>query len=146
MIMVPPDVRIKVLICPGRTYLFKAEEHDGDKKHFFVILNTDPWNQNEIVMVFATTITEKHSAEKYSKMYNEGTIVQVTSDDMPYISRPSLFNCNNCSVKTKEEIIRKLELGELSQKDIVSGAIIKKLREAFIKSKDISENYKNLVR
>ena len=59
MVDIPPELQIKTLLCPGRTYLFKAEEHRGENKHFHVVLNTNLDDSDQIIMVAATTISIK---------------------------------------------------------------------------------------
>ena len=94
MVDVPADVQIKALLCPGRVYLFKAQEHSGDKKHFHVVLNVHPDADKDVIMVASASISLAHGTDYWSELADAGVIVQAVPGDADFIQHPSLFRCD----------------------------------------------------
>lgn len=146
MVEVPPEVQIQALLCPGRTYLFKAEEHSGENKHFHVILNTNPQTDDQIVMVTATTLSSKHMNAYWENLLSLGVLVQVATGDAEFIKHPTLFRCDEPIVRSKATIISKLADGALLQKGIVPDQMLTSLRAGLLNSKRVDEWIKILIR
>lgn len=143
---ISPAQQIKDLMCPGRTYFFKADEHKGDNAHYFVILNTKPWEQGLIVFAVMTTITTKQFTAKFDDMFKKGTIVQVANkEDAEFVQHPSFFNCNCPYTISKEMVIQKLAEGKLRQRGVVSEVLLCSLRSALLKSSLVEPVYKNMI-
>jgi hypothetical protein len=146
MAEIPADVQIQALICRGRTYLFKAQEHHGDKKHFHIVLNSSPRFDVSIIMVTATTISSKHVTDYWSELEQRGVLVQAVEGDAEFIKHPTLFRCDTPIVMSKEIIITKLVDGSLLQKGMVYDPLLSKLRQGLINSKTVTEEIKKFVR
>lgn len=146
MVEIPADIQIKALICSGRTYLFKAQEHRGDVKHFHVVLNSSPKNDNSIVMVTATSIDLEQAAECWTDLAKAGVIVQAVIGDADFIQHPTFFRCDVPIVMSKGVIIAKLEDGSLVQKGIVTEPLLGRLRSGLVNSKTVAEEIKAYVR
>jgi len=146
MVDIPSAIQIQALICPGRTYLFKADEHKSDKKHFHVVLNRDPKHDAEIVLVTATSIDFDQCSDYWSDLVRQEVIVQAIAGDADFIKHPTMFRCDKPLLKTKSLIMQKLELGLLKQLDLVPEELLNKLRQGVLNSETVSEDIKALIR
>lgn len=146
MVEIPPEAQIKALICPGRTYLFKAEEHHGDNKHYHIILNARPHHDDQIVMVAATSISATHMTPFWEGLQRQGVLVQAVVGDAEFIRHPTLFRCDEPIVRSKDAIISKLGDGQLLQKGIVNEPLLEKLRQGLLNSKTVDGWIKTLMR
>ena len=146
MVDIPVEIQIKALLCSGRTYLFKAQEHTGDKKHFHVVLNTSPHEDRMVVMVTATTISLVHASDYWAELVASGIVVQATQGDADFIKHPTLFRCDAPIVMPLDVVISKLAGGVLLQKGLVPPVLLNQLRQGLLRSKTVAEEIKELIR
>ena len=131
MIDIPPEIQITSTISPGSVYYFVEDTFNSDEPHYFIVINNKPLSDKVILLVCSSSqIQSTIDRRKHLK----GTLVIITTDQYEGFTRKSIVDCNEVHVKTIDQIIFKLEKGELKIKKEMDISIVEELRNAVCKS------------
>lgn len=132
MIAIPPDVQIRATLREGSVYRYHEETYDGPKAHYFVVLNPAPDQDSDLVLVHATSETDKAIARTKD---HPDTLVLVTPAEYPEFYRQlSAFDCNTAYVKSVGQLIAKLRQGELTLHAQMPLPVVQSLRAGVLAS------------
>lgn len=145
MVDIPPEVRVKGGLKAGTVYYFKEETHEEEAPaHYFVVLNTNPLSDKILVLVCASS--QIANVKRIRSSLPAETLVEVTPSEHPDFTRATIFDCNNVYEKTIEQLIKKLESGQLgTHNSEMAPAIVAKLKEAAKASPLVKRELKELL-
>ena len=137
----PPNLVKGIVLVPGgafrRHWEYGAE---GKKWRYFFILNRAPETDDHLVIVTATT-----QIEKAFKCFCHKALVTVDPKEYPSLERRSVINCSLPEEKTKEELIRAIERGEVCCLAPLPDSILAKVRKAIETATTVTPRLKRLV-
>jgi len=119
----------------GSVLLFAFRGITSGRKHFFIILNSNPTKDNIIFLsVFTSKVQERKKARSNCP---PETLVEVTPQEYNVLSVPSLIDCNSIFeisfTELKGKIKTEMKLSEI--KADLPPNIIKKIINGILKSK-----------
>ncbi|PIR91746.1 hypothetical protein COU03_00675 [bacterium (Candidatus Gribaldobacteria) CG10_big_fil_rev_8_21_14_0_10_41_12] len=143
--IISPDVRIKSTIRSGSVYLFKEDSFENcNKKHYFIVLNSNPLSGELLFLVWAKTL----SAKVYLYIDNSSlpldTFVDIT-EQCDWCPNPTVVDCNNLIEKDISELIDKLKDKKLDMIGLVSVDTLKNLVAGVLKSPLVDRRIKKLL-
>ena len=131
--MQPTQDELEALITPGSVLFLKNTFSDSDKPHFHVILNYPFGLYADIASVNSTTNIVGAKERVKNRRHNPLSLIESDKcPDTPFLSEPSIFDCNSPTPLTKIEIIEKYYCGDWNLKMLskVSESFLAKLIEA----------------
>jgi hypothetical protein len=111
---------------PGCVFYFPETGFVSTKAHYFIVINKEPVNPQELFLVCVSSQIEK--IKSINKRSPE-TCLEISKVQYSEFTKDSIVDCNNVFVKSIDEIILKMEQGILKQKNNISEDIVGKLRE-----------------
>lgn len=88
---IPRELQVKFGIAPGAVYVI---EKQGDvHEHYFVVLNLNPKDDENIILVSATTKHSNEEAHITRLQFGQDTLVKIADSESFVIKRESTFNC-----------------------------------------------------
>lgn len=143
--LVPADVSIKSTICPGSVYLFLEDSFEGcDKKHYFIVLNSNPLSDELLFLVWSKTLSEKVFLHIDEASLPMETFVDITGK-CDWLANPTVVDCNSVIEKDISELISKLESGELKMIGTVSDEVLSSLIAGVLKSPLVDRHIQKLI-
>ena len=142
------DLALKVFaktVQVGSVYRFIDHSDTELKPHFFVILNSHPLEAPELVFVYATSKVEKKRRILRYYGYHPDTMIEVGPKDCPFLTLPSVFDCNNLKKFSIEKIVYKLDRSEIQYVCVVDTGILKRLQKGVLISRAVSKDVKELI-
>lgn len=131
MVNIPPEIQIKSTIQSGSVYYFVKDTFDVNYPHYFVVINNKPLEDTILFLVCSSSQIEKVKARRKNLPQ---TIVEINAAEYCGFSKDSIIDCNRVFKHTINELIDKLEKGELIQKPHIEESIVKRLRRAVVYS------------
>jgi hypothetical protein len=128
---IPAEVRIKATVRPGSVYYFSAYEFSTDEPHYFIVINRNPLTDEVLLLVWASSQVEKVRRRRANQ---PGTLVEIEPAQYPAFSRTSVIDCNNVLKKSLDEIVLRLNCGQLKVKPDMPLSLIEQIREALRRS------------
>lgn len=145
MIEISAEVQIKSTIKPGSVFYFVEETFSSDEPHYFIVLNKDPFNDKNLIMVCSSSQIQKVIQRCKYLHLPESTLVEINKDEYSDFKVDSIINCNNVTQKAIQQLINKLVQGKLEVKWYVSEELLEKLRNAVICSPLVENELKKLL-
>lgn len=130
----------------GCIFRFSEESFQNHTPHFFVVANQQPQNDGEIVLIYATSqVAKKHAWVRRIGIPVE-TLVEFNPGDYSFITKQTLFNCNNPLVHPPTTLIQKYDNNDLVYVDHLGKTHIEAICRGIMISPLVPKNIKNLVR
>jgi hypothetical protein len=112
MTLVPADIHIEVTLARGRVYYIE----DGlgiAGRHFYILLNRDPRNDAELVLVMATSNIA--GTRRFARLRNISmtTVPEVPMGRFSAFTEPTCFKCNNAESRSRQYLVTLLRSGKL---------------------------------
>jgi hypothetical protein len=142
MVEIPAAVQIRTTIRQGSVYYFCVESFSSDVPHFFIVLNHFPIRDETLLLVCASSQIEK---VKWRRRGLTGTVVEIRNVEYVDFTVDSIVDCNTVFVKGVDELISKLEMGNLKAKSCMDTTLVEKLRKAVLKSPLVEKSVKNIL-
>jgi len=114
LVDVPPEIAIRATIKPGSVYYFTEGSFSSSEPHYFIVLNSDPLNDQVILLVCASSKIDK--VMKRRKTCPEETLIKVNSVQYPDFPVDSIIDCNSILQVTITKLVEKLSKRELRLK------------------------------
>lgn len=131
--MLPPDFVITSTLKVGVIYKLKAPELiNTSEKHYFVVVAIN--NENNYMLLSTTQMQNKIDYLK-KKGYDLDTLAYLPPNEENGLTDDSYFNCNDYYVISKEQLIEKVKLGNLT----ISGNLSYEEYEKILYSINLSE-------
>ena len=144
--LVPADVCIKSTIRPGSVYLFLEDSFEGcDKKHYVIVLNSNPLSDELLFLVWSKTLSEKVFLHIDSASLPIETFVDITGK-CDWLAHPTVVDCNNVIEKDINELIGELESGELKMIGTVSEEILSSLISGVLISPLVDRRIQKIIK
>ncbi|MBN1459233.1 MAG: hypothetical protein JXA57_06840 [Armatimonadetes bacterium] len=143
MIDIPADIQIRSTLRSGSVLCYREDAHHDPKFRYFVVLNPQPEQDEELVLVTATSQIDK---ARVRTARNPSTLVLVTPSEYPeFTEDQSAFDCNNAYVKAVGQLVAKLEASELSLHAYMPTEIVVRLRQGVRSSLVVDRRTKALL-
>lgn len=138
---IPPEDVIKATIQPGSVYYFRHESFQhSDLKHYFIVINLDPINEQVILLVSSTT--RPYCVNQRRRNYPPETIVEVTPGQYPDFNLVSIIDCNSVYKISIQKLIAKYSLNELDMKTKMAIPLVEQFRKGVLASPTVSKRIK----
>lgn len=132
----PKSIQIDAILNTTGGAFRAVLPEENEKYRYFFIVSKDPANNNEILMVTATT-----QKETQLKKFPAEVLVNLDKKDYPSLREDSIINCERARVKNKQLLRKSLEnadnQGEYEFLTPLSEPIIKKICTAIAKCKTL---------
>lgn len=136
---------IKSLLKSGVVFYFPEHSFKSKEPHYFVVLNNDPLNDKEIVMVNATTEIQKRKDWVQRVGFSPETLVELTKAECPLLKKDSVFDCNSPLVHSIQTLVEKYRDGNMLIKGTVSVEVLQRLKGGICKSPKVIKRLKKLI-
>jgi hypothetical protein len=142
---IPREMQVRFGIAPGAVYII---EKDGDvHEHYFVVLNLDPKNDENILLVSATTKHQNEQRYIALRQFGESTLVKVGANESAVITKESTFNCNRYIDPTLGDLCNSITMKRVDYIGaVIEPAILEKLREATLQSPLLRAKYRGCLK
>jgi len=130
------------VIKPGSIYYFADEDCGLKDPHYHVVVNYNPQNEDDLIVVYSSTQIEKVLRRARSYNYPSGSLVQVCKEEYECFTTDSIFDCNQARLIPKNTLIAKLKNKELIPKPEINSKIVEKLRKAILSSNVVRRGIK----
>lgn len=127
-VIFPPALVINITLTEGSVYYFKNQSFDSKDFHYYVVLNFYPENDEQIIMVNATSKIDSGKERVLKRGFSESSFVVVRPSDYDELKYDSGFDCNEITLRSVSQLIKMLEDGELMCKKKMPIGILNKLR------------------
>ncbi len=144
MVDVPPEVAIRSTIKSGAVYYFTEDSFTSSEPHYFIVLNSDPLNEQVILLVCASSQIDKVRHRR--KNCPAETVIEVNSVQYPGFSVDSIIDCNSILQVTITKLVEKLSKRELRLKTEMDPSLVEQFRKGVLASPMIEGQIKNLLR
>lgn len=138
-------IRLMSTIRAGSMYRFAEETFKTSVPHYFVVLNINPKATNVAVLVCAVTLDIKTIETKERLGYARDTLIDITPEQCPLLTRVTLFDCNKLYVKTLPVLVDRLERTMLEVVGEVSAEVLDMLQDGALKSSHVERYLKGLI-
>ena len=143
MIEIPAELQIKATIRPGSVFYFVDETFPSEEPHYFIVLNKNPANDKNLIMVCSSSQIEKVKIRRVGLSLD--TLVEIKKDNYIEFTKDSIVDCNHVFSYSFDQLIIKLKKNELKLKSYVSEELVEKLRNAVISSPLVENELKKLL-
>ncbi len=139
----PPEIVEKQIIVSGGAYRKLHEygtETKGPKHRYFFILNKNPDNDKDLIVVTSTTqITSRYKA-RYHKV-----LVRIGPKEYDSLPEESLIDCDSAEKKSKSDIINWIRNQKITPLPPLPDSVLNQLREAIKHASTLNIKGKRLV-
>lgn len=133
---------IRVTLRTGSVYYFVDRGLNSPEPHYFIVINSDPIEQEVLVLNVITSQVEKVRQRRSSL---PGTLVEIQPGEYDELSKPSIVDCNNVFRRSLAELVEMTLHGAVVAKMQVSDDIIAALRAAALASPMVEQDIKDLL-
>lgn len=95
---IPPDITLRATIQLGSVYYFHTREFHSENPHFFVVVGIDDHTEDVILVAASSQID---NVKWRNKDNPSSTIVEISPTQYCGFTRPSIFDCNNNVICSK---------------------------------------------
>lgn len=148
LLEIPPEIQMKASIRQGSVFYFKEDGFKTEKPHYFVVLNNSPIEDNIIILVCAVTF-DLDVFQKISKnlpYIPKETYVDVTVEECSFLSKTTLFDCNQVFQRSVDSLITKLKHKQLRQIGYIEEAVLERLTQGVLLSPKVTQEIKKIVK
>jgi len=143
LIKVPPEVAIRSTIRRGSVYYFPEDSFQSSEPHYFIVLNTNPLEDEAIFLVCASSKINKVKQHRSTCPYE--TLVEITPDQYAGFKVATIIDCNDVFEKSIDQLVDKLLKEELKLKSEMDISIVEQLREGVMSSPLVEHRIKALL-
>lgn len=143
MIKVPPEVAIRSTIRLGSVYYFPEDSFQSSEPHYFIILNTNPLEDEAIFLVCASSKINKVKQHRSTCPYE--TLVEITPDQYAGFRVATIIDCNKVFERSVEQLVDKLLKKKLKIKNEMATSIVEQLRRGVMNSPLVERRIKALL-
>ena len=142
---IPRELQVRFGIAPGAVYVI---EKNGDvHEHYFVVLNLDPRQDENILLVSATTKHINEEAYITRLQFGQDTLVKIVDSESAVIKKESTFNCNRYIDPTLEQLCSSIHFKRVEYVGgVIEPSILDKLREATLLSPRLRKKYRKYLK
>ena len=141
--IVPFD--ISLTLRTGTVYYFEHRTLHSGEPHYFIILNSDPFSQEVLLMSVITSKIENQERNIKRAGHPEETLVKFTPADYSELRVESCVNCNKVFSKALVELIE--QWGQIKRKPLdLPSSILEKILTGVELSPEVSEEEKAAIR
>jgi len=133
---IPPEIAIRSTIVPGSVFYFKSEALTSPFPHYHVVLNLDPFHDEVIILVCASS--KKDKVKAICKDFPADTLVEINKTQYEAFTKDSIFNCNEVFERKIEDLVKRFSTGELLMKPKMDIELVNKLRVAVLSSNQVT--------
>ena len=131
----------------GNVYLFKNPNFNNvEHEHYHVVVNHDPQNEDTIILVNATSQIEKRKMWVSKNKLPKETLIEVGHTECPFLSKDTVFDCNNKTLFTKDDLVDLTDSMALQYIEKVPYDLLKKIRAGLIASPMIEGYIKEMLK
>lgn len=139
------DRLLSLTIRSGSVYYLQDRRLSSPEPHFFVVLNTHPSSDTQLIFLIASSQVE--SVKRRRATLPPQTLVEVQpATDYPDFTLPTIIDCNQCFPVAKAVLLEKLQLNHAQEKAPLPAHIIRKLISGVLASPLITEEVKACLR
>ncbi|MFH1213419.1 MAG: hypothetical protein V1681_04980 [Candidatus Neomarinimicrobiota bacterium] len=142
MINIPEVVRIKASIQTGSVYYFPDEHLTSKDPHYFIVININPLTDSILLLLCVSSQIEK---VKNRCRNNPETSVMIFKNEYEPLQKDSIVNCNDIFQISIDQLIAKLQSGQLKIKPEMDQKIIEKFHLAIFQSLQVSLEIKKIL-
>jgi len=139
----PPESVAKQIIVSGGAYRKLHEygtETKGPKRRYFFILNKNPENDKDLIVVTSTTqITSRYKA-RYHKV-----LVRVGPNEYNSFTEESLIDCDSAEKVSKNDIVNWIRDQKITPLPPLPDSVLNQLRDAIKHTSTLNTKEKRLV-
>lgn len=139
----PPEIVVKQIIVPGGAYRKLHEygtEIKGTKRRYFFILNKNPANDKDLIVVTSTTqITSRYKA-RYHKV-----LVKVSPNEYNSFTEESLIDCDSAEKVSNSEIVDWIKNQKIAPLPPLPDSVLNQFRNAIKHASTLNTKEKRLV-
>ncbi len=143
---IPPEIKINYTLEQGYTYYFMEESFSSDDPHYFVILNSNLDEADDIYFVNATSQIVKVRDRQSILGRRPDSYVEVKKEDCSFLTKDSIFDCNSVTKKSKQSLIDKVSNEELGLVGSIDQNILDKIIAGVLLSPLVEERVKQQLR
>lgn len=143
MIDIPPCIQIKSTIKSGSVYYFTESSFSSPEPHYFIVLNHDPLSDRILVLVCASSRIE--TVKRRRRNCPCSTLVEISQSQYSGFTKHTIIDCNDVMEYTIDDLINKIEKGELKLKPEIDTSLVAALRSAVYDSTLVSNKIKKLL-
>lgn len=141
---ISPEIQIKATLRPGSVYYFVDDALKSSEPHYFIVLNFTPLVDQLLLMVCSS---HQISKVKWRNINNPpSTLVEISPTEYNDFSKQSIVNCNTVFANSIQQLIKKLESGQLKLKSVLPNHLLEKLRQGVLDSPNVAEALKRIIR
>jgi hypothetical protein len=143
VIDIPPDVQIRSTLRSGSVFYYTEDSFVGDDPHYFVVLNQDPANDDQLVLLNATSKVDKARRRTAG---NPAVLVVVTRGQCQDLREDSAFIGDNAIVRTVDQLVEKaLRQDVMRIHGYMPNGVVHQLKAAVLASREITGDVKKLI-
>lgn len=143
---IPARVRILGAIKTGSVFYFEEEAISSTEPHYFVVLNKNPYTEEILVLVCASSQVDKRKQVIQRLGFPPETLVFVSPTEYPLFTKDTVIDCNRAYEKTPQSLIEKLEQGKLKVcTEIMADVIVQQLLAGVMVSPQVAERVKQML-
>jgi len=139
----PPEIVEKQIIVSGGAYRKLHEygtETKGPKRRYFFILNKNPDNDKDLIVVSSTTqITSRYKA-RYHKV-----LVRIGPKEYDSLPEESLIDCDSAEKVSKSDIVDWIRKQKITPLPPLPDSVLNQLRNAIKHASTLNAKGKRLV-
>lgn len=139
----PPEIIVRQIIVSGGAYRKLHEygtETKGPKRRYFFILNKNPANDKDLIIVTSTTqITSRYKA-RYHKV-----LVRVSPNEYNSFREESLIDCDSAKKVPKSDIVDWIRNQQITPLPPLPDSVLSQLRNAIKHTSTLNAKEKQLV-
>ena len=139
----PPEIITKQVIVSGGAYRKVHEygtETKGPKYRFFFILNKNPENDKDLIVVTTTTQILRRRKARFHKV-----LVTISPNEYNSLPEESLIDCNSAEKISKSDIVNWIRDQKITPLSSLPNSALNRLRDAIKYASILTQKEKQLV-
>ena len=139
----PPEIVAKQIIVSGGAYRKVHEygtETKGPQRRYFFILNKNPENDKDLIVVTSTLQKTSRRKARYYKV-----LVTVGPNEYNSLPEESLIDCNSAEKISKSDIVNWIKDQKITPLPPLPNSVLNRLRDAIKHSSTLNTKEKRLV-
>lgn len=126
----------------GAVYYFQHRRFTSPSPHYFIVVN----NPTENGLILLTVASSQIPTVKLRRISLPRTVVEISVEEYSDFTKDSIIDCNNVFNYSEKELFNKLNTDNIVEiKSNISARIIKKLKDAILRSPLVEDKYKKLL-
>lgn len=144
LLTIAPEFFAEYVCKPGCVILFQ-HPHFPKKPHYFVLLNANPLDHQELIFVMVTSNVARIERLILCKAVKPGTVIMVDGLSCSLLVKKSYIDCNSIYSFTPEQIRVMVEKHDILQYGRMETTVFGQIRSAVIESNQVVLRHKKLI-